>query len=107
MRLARLVAGSAYAGLRAAVPTHGPYLSERLDHCVGGGFRNGESGKVLPHGECPRTRDAAAYRFAPRGDCEIRSVDVAEGGISQTEFTNAYRKTYDELTGEAGGRAMV
>ena len=74
----------------------------------GGAIRNGESGKVLPRDECPGTGDAAAYRFAPRdGDCEIRSVDATEDGISQTEFTNAYRKAYDELTGEAGGRAMV
>ncbi len=100
MLLARLIARLVNGGLYMVVSTHSPYFLEQLSHCiVGGAIRNEESGKVLPHDECPRIEDVAAYQFAPRdGGYEICSVGVTEDGIPQAEFMNVYRKLYDELT---------
>ena len=49
VRLARLIAGLANAGLYAVVSTHSPYFLEQLSHCVvGGAVRNEESGGQGP-----------------------------------------------------------
>lgn len=98
--LARLIAKLAAAGLRMVVSTHSPYFLEQLSHCVvGGAILNEKSGKVLPHDECLRMDDVAAYQFVPHdGNYEIHSLDITEDGISQTEFTNVDRKLYAELT---------
>ena len=98
--LARLIAKLAAAGLRMVVSTHSPYFLEQLSHCVvGGAILNEKSGKVLPRDECLRMGDVAAYQFVPHdGNYEIRSLDITEDGIPQTEFINVDRKLYAELT---------
>lgn len=98
--LARLIARLAAAGLRMVVSTHSPYFLEQLSHCVvGGAILNEKSGKVLPHDECLRVGDVAAYQFVPHdGNYEICPLDITEDGIPQTEFTDVDRNLYAELT---------
>ena len=98
--LARLIAKLAAAGLRMVVSTQSPYFLEQLSHCVvGGAILNERSGKVLPHDECLRMDDVAAYQFVPHdGNYEIRPLDTTKDGIPQTEFTNVDKKLYAELT---------
>ena len=98
--LARLIARLATAGLRMVVSTHSPYFLEQLSHCVlGGAILNEKSGMVLPHDECLRMGDVAAYQFVPHdGNYEIRPLDITKDGIPQTEFTDVDRKLYAELT---------
>lgn len=98
--LARLIAKLAAAGLRMVVSTHSPYFLEQLSHCVvGGAILNEKSEKVLPHDECLRLDDVAAYQFVPHdGNYEVCPLDITEDGIPQTEFTDVDRKLYAELT---------